>query len=105
MKLVRFSRNEVNPILANKLTSANVIYVNVTVRRALGAISARRTRSALALSRLAVAGVAQTSCQVAIARNALAVRKTGRAVIAVGAAFAFSTDVTCGERCIKKMEK
>lgn len=94
-----------NPLLANKLTSANVIYVNVTICRALGTIPARRTGPALALSCLAVAGVAQTSCQVATARNALAVRETRRAVIAVGATFAFSANVTCGKQRIKKIEK
>lgn len=89
----------------NKLTSANVVYINMSIRRALGAISARRPESAFALSCLAVAGVAQTSCQVAIARNALAIRKAGRAVIAVGATFAFSTDVTCDKPEVNIREK
>jgi len=44
-----------------KLTGADVVYVDVSIRRALGAISARRTRSAFTLSRLAVAGIARTS--------------------------------------------
>lgn len=89
----------------NKLTSANIVYINVPICRALGAISARGTVPAFALSCLAVASVAQTSCQVAIAWNALAVRKAGRAVIAVGATFAFSTDVTCGKPKVNAREK
>lgn len=81
----------------NKLTSANIFYVNMTIRRALGAIPACRVRSAFALSCLTVTIVAQTSGQVAIARNAFAIRKTRRAIITVGAMLAFSTNVTCGK--------
>lgn len=77
----------------------------MSICRTLGAISARRTVSAFTLSCLAVADVAQTSCQVAIARNALAVRKARRAVIAVGATFTFSTDVTCGKPEVNVREK
>lgn len=88
----------------NKLTSTNVVYVNMTIRRALGAIPTRRTGPAFTLSRLAVAAVAQTSCQVATARDTLAVREIGRAVIAIGAAFAFCTGVTCGRGSWRRMK-